>query len=320
MARLGGGRPHEAEREADEERGRPEEERFLHGRLPTLGLHRHGRARDMVATMIPALSPSAECRASVPRRPRRLPAQAVARGLDQRLQLVLDEGAFHLEEHARALLRPAPKARPEEPRERGGPPHAGEDRGNDITVRAASRSAVFWVLAVALAIPAMLATGMMFHQISFFEGQGLSAQDAANIFAVSAVSMVVFMPVFGLLLDRFDTRAVVSAGILLMAVAMWAMSIATTPALAALYGIALGAATGATITNAAYVWPRFYGRTHLGGIQGMAHSVTIIGTSLGPLPFGLAYDALGSYREVLLALALLPIAFGVAVPFIRPPK
>lgn len=188
-----------------------------------------------------------------------------------------------------------------------------------FTLMEALRTVTFWVLAVAIAIPAMLLTGMIFHQISYFEGQGLDAQTAANIFPVLAVSMAIFMVIFGQLLDRFETRHVVSAGILTMAVAMWLLRIADTPFLAGVYGVALGMASAATMTNSSYVWPRFFGRKHLSGIQGTAYTVCIVGAAVGPLPFGIAYDVLGGYHGAVLWLSLLPVIFGLAVFFTRPP-
>jgi len=194
---------------------------------------------------------------------------------------------------------------------------SGLERG--FTLREALRTVTFWVLAVAIAIPSMLITGLIFHQISYFEGQGLDAQTAANIFPVLAVSMAIFMVIFGQLLDRFETNYVVSAGILTMAVTMWLMRIADTQFLAGMYGVALGATSAATMTNTSYVWPRFFGRKHLSGIQGTAYTVCIIGAAIGPLPFGIAYDVLGGYHEAVLWLSLLPVVFGLAVFFTRPP-
>jgi cyanate permease len=183
----------------------------------------------------------------------------------------------------------------------------------------ALRTVTFWVLAVAVAIPSMLITGMIFHQISYFEGQGLDAQSAANIFPVLAVSMVFFMVIYGQLLDRFKTSHVVSTGILVMAVAMWLMRIADTPFLAGVYAVGLGAASAATMTNTSYIWPRFFGRKHLSGIQGTAYTICISGAAIGPMPFGIAYDILGGYHETLLWLSVLPVVFGLAVFFTRPP-
>jgi MFS family permease len=190
---------------------------------------------------------------------------------------------------------------------------------DSFTVLEALRTVTFWVMAVGIAIPAMLITGMIFHQISYFEGQGLTAQDAANIFPILSVTMVIFMLIYGQLLDRVRTSYVVAGGILMNAVALWLLYIADTTFLAGLYGASIGATTAATMTNASYVWPRYFGRKHLGGIQGAAFTITIVGAAIGPMPFGIAYDLQGGYHEAVLWLSLLPVIFGLAVMITRPP-
>ena len=189
-----------------------------------------------------------------------------------------------------------------------------------FTVSEALATATFWILALALSIPSMLITGLIFHQISYFQEQGLDAQSAANIFTVTAVSMVFFMVVFGQLLDRFRTQTVVASGILTLAATMWVMRIADTPLLAGLYGVGLGATLGAMMTTIGFVWPRYFGRTHLSGIQGTAFTISIIGASLGPIPFALAFDFLGGYHDAVLGLSLLPLFFGVLVFFTPPAR
>ena len=121
------------------------------------------------------------------------------------------------------------------------------------------------------------------------------------------------------LLDRFRTSTVVSAGILMNAVALWLLYIADSMLLAGVYAVVMGATQAAAMTNASYIWPRFFGRKHLSGIQGTAFTVAITGAAVGPLPFGIAYDVFGGYHEAVLGLSLLPVIFGVAVFFSRPP-
>ena len=69
-----------------------------------------------------------------------------------------------------------------------------------------------------------------------------------------------------------------------------------------------------------YMWPRFFGRRHLGQIQGTGQMIIVIGASLGPLPLGLALDYWGGYDLVLRLLAGLSLACAVAIPFIKPPR
>lgn len=213
-------------------------------------------------------------------------------------------------------------------------PDGAETRGGEITgpeadgaaleeeswpVAMALRTREFWIMAVAMSIPSMLITGMVVHQISYFNEVGLGAQMAAGVFTFSGVSMVVSGLFFGYLFDRFPTRYVVALGQLVMTMAMLAMWIADTPLLASVYGLVFGVAQGAMITMGGYVWPDYFGRKYLGGVQGAAMTAVIVGASLGPLPFGIAFDLLGSYREALLALAALPLVAAVVVSLTPPP-
>lgn len=208
------------------------------------------------------------------------------------------------------------------PENRDAAAEAGQGAGEQAswTVGEALRTPQFWIMALANSVPSMLITGMVVHQISYFGEQGLDAQVAANLFPVTAASMVVAGLIFGWLLDRFPTRHMMAASLACMAMAMYAMLIATTPLLAALYGVVLGMSAGSMMMMTSYVWPRYFGRKYLGGVQGVALTISIIGASLGPLPFGLAFDLLGGYGEALMMLSVLPIVAAVAVFFTRPPS
>ena len=95
----------------------------------------------------------------------------------------------------------------------------------------AMRTPQFWIMALSNAVPSMLITGMVFHQISYFGEQGLDAQVAANVFTVTAVAMVASGLMFGWLFDRLQTRHVMAGALVCMGISMFAMFIATSPLL-----------------------------------------------------------------------------------------
>lgn len=226
------------------------------------------------------------------------------------------------------LVRDKPEAVGLEPD--GGParlaaPEVGEATNGAIeapgwTPGEAMRTPQFWIMALSNAVPSMLITGMVFHQISYFGERGLDAQVAANVFTVTAVAMVASGLICGWLFDRLQTRHVMAGALVCMGISMFAMLIATSPLLASLYGVTLGIASGSMMVMSSYIWPQYFGRKHLGGVQGIASTISIIGASLGPLPFGLAFDLLGGYGPALVMLSLLPAVASVAVFFTHPPR
>jgi len=69
-----------------------------------------------------------------------------------------------------------------------------------------------------------------------------------------------------------------------------------------------------------YVWPSFFGRQSLGSIKGSAMTVTVLGSALGPLPFGLAYDYFAGYEEILLMSIILPVMGMAAALLAKKPE
>ncbi|MEM9628523.1 MAG: MFS transporter [Pseudomonadota bacterium] len=198
---------------------------------------------------------------------------------------------------------------------------SGQVSGAEIGLTSAEalRLPAFWITALSLASFSMLVTALFFYQVSIFRTQGLPEQVAARVFPISAIAMVCFMPIFGRLLDRLPTKPLFAAGVLLMSASMVALVFVQDLTTAVIYAVIFGMNNAAVHALIGYVWPHFFGRKHLGSIQGTAATIMVVGASIGPLPFGIAYDATGSYQATLLALALLPVLCAIAVLFMRPP-
>ena len=84
-----------------------------------------------------------------------------------------------------------------------------------------------------------------------------------------------------------------------------------------LYGGLYGIFRGFEALSNAVLWPNYFGREHLGSIRGSAMTAMVIGSSLGPLPFGLAYDYLGGY-ELMLVASIILAALGILASYFAP--
>jgi len=197
------------------------------------------------------------------------------------------------------------------------------DRPSDadigLTSGQALRTSAFWITALSLSSFSMLVTALFFYQVSIFQTQGLSEQIAARVFPISAITMVCCMPIFGRMLDRYPTKPLFSAAMLLMTGSLISMVFVENLPTAVVYAMIFGMNNAAVHALIGYVWPRFFGRKHLGSIQGTAATIMVVGASIGPLPFGATFDATGSYQPALLTLAVLPIICAIAVLLMRPP-
>ncbi len=66
--------------------------------------------------------------------------------------------------------------------------------------------------------------------------------------------------------------------------------------------------------------PNFFGRTHLGAIQGAMMSSIVIASALGPSAMAALRDVFDSYRPGLYWMIALPVAVLIAAPFTRDPR
>ena len=188
-----------------------------------------------------------------------------------------------------------------------------------LTLREAVATRTFWILCAGLFGLSMLVTSLHFFQVSILTTQGLSEAAAARIFPLSALVMVIVIPLVGRALDRFPTHRVFAFGLAVMVVSLVSAAQVHDLGTALIYAVAFGVNNGCTMTFFGYMWPRYFGRKHLGSIQGMGQMIGIFGASLGPLPLGIAFDLLGSYRETLMLLALYPAGCAIAALFLRAP-
>ena len=202
---------------------------------------------------------------------------------------------------------------------------AGDETSANVDITGLSLSealntTTFYIISVSWFSIAMLVTALHFWQVQVLTKQGLSPEFAAQAFTISAVAMVVAMPVVGRLFDRLRTRYVVALALLITATSLTAITFANSNTTATLYAVIFGINNAFSMTMFGYIWPRYFGRKHLGSIQGTGQMIGVFGASVGPFPIGWAFDAFGDATWTLRALALAPAIFAViAVAFLRAP-
>ena len=199
------------------------------------------------------------------------------------------------------------------------PPPA--DNSNDFTLAEAVRTPAFYIVAAGLFTLSMLVTTLHFFQVSIFADAGLGAATATTCFTISAVTMAAAMPLVGRLLDRMRTEYMFAGGLLVLATALSLASAINGLAAALVYAVVFGLANAVSMTYYTFMWPRYFGRSHLGSIQGVGQTIGVVGASLGPLPLGLSKDLYESYDPLLLALAVIPVTVAVmAAVWLRAPR
>ncbi len=202
-----------------------------------------------------------------------------------------------------------------------------EDKANSVefveehwTLSEALRTPVFWIAGAGRAVIAMLSTGLFFHMVSIFQDNDLSPTIAASVYLPIALTNAATNFCSGFLVNRISMRILLAVTLVLQALSLVMALFLQSVELAFVYGIVLGMTGGLAMTVGNVIWANYFGRRHLGSITGVTYAIGVIGSALGPMPFGVARDLLGNYNLTLMVSAVLSLLLGVVSLFARKPE
>lgn len=185
-----------------------------------------------------------------------------------------------------------------------------EDLEVHWTLKEAMHTKAFWLLLFCLMVPAMVNTGVVFHMVSIFGGNGL-ATGAAPL-ALAIIPFVSFPMGFvaGYLSDRVKNHFILicafagEVAVILFLLAVDSM------AEVMIFAVLRGMLNGIESVIFQVIMPNYFGRKYIGGIKSVAMTAMVIGSAFGPLPFGIAYDLFGGYVQVIVSMA---VVFSISV-------
>jgi|GEM_PF-526190 MFS family permease len=184
----------------------------------------------------------------------------------------------------------------------------------------AIRTSAFWILTYVVFQSSLVGTGAILHFVSIMETRGFSMTFAAAIMGVKPLIGLVTTILAGLVLDRIRRLHVVLAITCFMQVASFLLlAFLQSAAMAYLYAVLGGMAGGISIICIGVLKPNLFGRRYLGGILGVTAALNVVGSAIGPIIFGAAFDWLGGYREIIILASIMPLLAGILSLFVRQP-
>ncbi|MEX2518473.1 MAG: MFS transporter [Paracoccaceae bacterium] len=192
--------------------------------------------------------------------------------------------------------------------------------GVGLTLGEAVRTPTFYIVLFGMFSISMLVTVLHFYQVTIFTARGLAAADAALVFPIAAAVMVLTMPLVGHLMDTLRTRFAFALALCVQSAALFAATLVESFAAAAVFAAIFGLNNAFSMTLFGYIFPRYFGRKHIGAVQGAAQTVIVVGASIGPPLIGFAAEAAGGFDAPLRYAALYPLAAALlAALFLRTP-
>ena len=176
----------------------------------------------------------------------------------------------------------------------------------EFTRDEAVRDYSFWIFNAAFWFWAMFGTAFTFHATSIGAEYDFSRERILNLFVPIAAISVTTNLLFGIINARLRLKfllVVMNLGCITAALGLLWLD---QPGGVAAYVLGTGIASGGFVSLSGIVFPRFYGREHLGAISGVNMSVMVIGSGIGPLLFGGCHHFSNSYQLILIFCAIIP--------------
>ncbi len=173
----------------------------------------------------------------------------------------------------------------------------------------ALKTRAFWSYSLMLAFDAFFITGLTFHIISVFNSVGLSHNQAISIFLPTSVISLIISLFFNTLSDKIKLKYILLLmifGGIISVIGLYILHLSVGYYLLILGNGLMGGLFSVLI---AVVWPKFYGRKHLGAISGVTMQMIVFASALGPLAFSYSFKLLNSYKGISLISIFILVAF-----------
>lgn len=192
--------------------------------------------------------------------------------------------------------------------------------GKEFTRAEALRTWAFWIITFCLGFHGLFATAYTFHVIDLARSFGVEREEILNYFIYSSFLSVATNLAVGYITDRTRLRYIITffAGCgFLFALGLLLLP---HPAGKILLVAGMGCSWGSFPVLSSVGYARYFGRAHIGAINGASLAWLVWGSALGPLAFSIGKDYLGGYESVIIASMLVYLFLAIGGAFTENPS
>ena len=178
-----------------------------------------------------------------------------------------------------------------------------EPEPEGYTLREALLTPAFWVFAIGAALYGLVASGIGLFNESILAERGFGPHVYYQTLVVTAMTGLAGNFVGGWLARFVPLNRLMAISLLVLTAGLLALPHIGSMAMAMAWAVMMGLGGGLVMVLFFSIWPRVYGRRHLGRIQGIAQAMTVLASAVGPLLLAACVAMTGSYAAMFYALA-----------------
>ena len=186
------------------------------------------------------------------------------------------------------------------------PGHPGTEAPGHLagaTWQQAVATPAFWVFSIGAALYGLVASGIGLFNESILAERGFGADVYYQTLIVTAMTALIGNFGGGWLATRLSLTNLLAMSLFILALGLAALPHITAIGQVMAWATAMGLGGGLVMVLFFSVWPRGYGRAHLGRIQGAAQAMTVVASAVGPLLLAWCVEWTGSYAAMFNILA-----------------
>ncbi len=177
------------------------------------------------------------------------------------------------------------------------------------TLKEALHTKEFWFVGLMSLVVPMFSTGITFHWIEMMAMRNVGRTEAAIIVGLLALPFAVMPFIARAVIDRFPVKNVFMVTLSMILASMgWLLYFVEGAPTAIMFVLFYGFAVSVQAVALNTLWPNYFGRKYLGSIRGASTVFMVIGSALGPLPFGVVFDRVGSFNPVIIGMMIMTVA------------
>jgi cyanate permease len=194
-----------------------------------------------------------------------------------------------------------------------------EEPQTGYTLWQALSTPAFWVFALSSSIYGLIASGIALFNESILIERGFDQSVYSTSLVITALTALVGNFFGGWLTTKWSMNRLMALAMGLLMASLLALPQVSTFGQVAVYAVVMGIAGGFIIVIFFAFWSAVYGRAHLGKIQGVAQSVTVLASAIGPLLLAECVARTGSYAAIFYILAAVVGILGISAWFVTLP-
>ncbi|MQF86601.1 MAG: MFS transporter [SAR202 cluster bacterium] len=188
------------------------------------------------------------------------------------------------------------------------------------TRKEAIRTKSLWFVVFAFVLTGFPATGIIANMVPYFTDEGLSYSLATTAFAFYGFGAIFGRPFWGFIASRFGVHVGMTFYGLAYGIAISMFTLASNPVTLFAATWPLGLIIGGSQQLQAQAWPDYFGRKHVGSINGFTILLITPAIAAGPLIPAAVHDSIGTYIPVFAAYAFTSFIAAGFFFLAKPPK